>query len=58
VCELTHLFLERVTGGVSQKMDAVSMSHPRPCGFGFVVALPLVALFLATVLLPIETYLL
>ena len=32
--------------------------RPRPCGFASVVALPLVALFLATVWLPIETYLL
>ena len=113
---LSHLFLERVTGGVSQKMD-VSDDRPgipairagtacvriptyititavrphsgcplgylgpsgqapegagdssdehrksleSPCGFASVIALPLVdlvALFLATVLLPIETYLL
>jgi len=32
--------------------------RPRPCGFASVVALPLVAWFLATALLPIETYLL
>ena len=34
------------------------VSHHRSCGFVSVVVLPLVALFLATVWLPIETYLL